>query len=53
MLWQCVRYYRIFNLGVHAQRGLLYLVCVSVCVCVSVTRHLTTRVIICTTNEQQ
>ena len=43
------------TLGAHAQRGLQYLVCVSVClcvcVCVSVTQHLTFHVIICATND--
>ena len=37
--------------GVHAQRGLQYLVCVSVCVCVSVTQHLTFHAIIRATND--
>ena len=45
------------TLGAHAQRGLQYLVCVSVCVsvcvcvCVSVTQHLTFHVFIRTTND--
>ena len=37
------------TLGAHAQRGLRYLVCVSVCV--SVTQHLTFHVIIRATND--
>ena len=39
----------LLTLGAHAQRGLRYLVCVSVCV--SVIRKLTSRVIIRATNE--
>ena len=45
----------LLTLGAHAQRGLQYLVCVSVCVsvcvCVSVTQHLTFYVIIRATND--
>ena len=43
----------LLTLGAHAQRGLRYLVCVSVClcVCVSVTQHLTFHVIIRATND--
>ena len=39
--------------GVHAQQGLQYLVCVSVClcVCVSVTQYLTFQVFIRATNH--
>ena len=41
------------TLGAHAQRGLRYLVCVSVClcVCVSVTQHLTFYVFNRATND--
>ena len=39
----------LLTLGAHAQRGLRYLVCVSVCV--SVTQHLTFHVIIRATND--
>ena len=39
----------LLTLGVHAQRGLRYLVCVSVCV--SVTQHLTFDVIIRVKNK--
>ena len=43
----------LLTIAAHAQRGLQYLVCVSVrvCVCVSVTQHLTFHVIICATND--
>ena len=41
----------LLTLGAHAQRGLQYLVCVSVCVCVSVTQHLTFHVFIRATND--
>ena len=45
----------LLTLGVHAQRGLQYLVCVCVsvcvCVCVSVTQFLTFNVIIRATND--
>ena len=43
----------LLTLGAHAQRGLQYLVCVSVCVCVcvSVTQHLTFHAIIRATND--
>ena len=47
----------LLTLGAHAQRGLRYLVCVSVClcvclcVCVSVTQHLTFYVFIHATND--
>ena len=51
----------LLTLGAHAQRGLQYLVCVSVCVsvclcvclcvCVSVTQHLTFYVFIRATND--
>ena len=40
-------YYDLLTLGAHAQRGLQYLVCV----CVSVTQHLTFHVFIRATNE--
>ena len=39
----------LLTLGAHAQRGLQYLVCVSVCV--SVTQHLTFHVFIRATND--
>ena len=59
---RCVCYlvlvcYWLLTLGVHAQRGLQYLVSVSVCVClcvclsVSVTQHLTLHMIMCATND--
>ena len=43
----------LLTLGMHAQRGLQYLVCVCVCVsvCVSVAQHLTFHVIIRPTNN--
>ena len=52
--WICAR---LLTLGAHAQRGLQYLVCVSLCLCVTqhlclcVTQHLTLYVIIRATNN--
>ena len=49
----CPVYYQFLTLGAHAQQGLRCWVCLSVllCVCLSVTRHLTSQVIVRLTKD--